>query len=433
VTFNVAPDSARRRSFAALAIPNFRRYFFGQVISTSGTWIQIVAQSWLVLKLTGSGTALGLVNALTCVPTLLFGPWGGLIADRLPKRAVLLVTQASLGGIALVLGLLVATNRIELWMIYLLSWLTGCCTAIDMPTRQVFVAEIVGSDNIANAVGLNTITMNVARIVGPSIAGIVISTLGLGPCFILNGMSYAACFVCFALIDPRQLHAPEPVARESGQLREGLAYVRRTHELLVPLLLMAVIGTLAFEMQVILPLIARFTFDGDAGTYSLMTIFMGAGAVVTGMAVASRRMRSPAALGKAAIAYGLTMCLAAAAPNLATELIALVFVGASSITFLTLGNATLQLAAEPAMRGRVMALWSVAFVGSTPIGGPIVGWIGEHAGARWGLALGGVASVIAGLLAYRELGTIERLTATAPDPEPDLVVDPAAESLAEGA
>jgi MFS family permease len=418
---SVAPER-RRRSYGALSVRNFRLYFGGQILSTAGSWAQIIGTSWLVLRLTGSGTALGLVGALQALPVLLFAPFGGMLADRFPKRKVLVAAECVSATNALVLGVLVATDRVELWMVYVLGWVLGCATAVDLPTRQTFVVEMVESRHVTSAVSMNSVVANIARVLGPAIAALVISTGGLAACFFVNSGSYVLFLVVLAFIDPKRLHTSAAPPRAPKQLREGFAYVRRTPTLFVSLLMLAVIGTLAYEMQVILPLVARFTFDGDASTYSLMVVAMGAGAIVAGMVVAAGGNRSPRALGRAAMTYGVLICVAAAAPNLAAALVALVFVGAASIVLVSYGNATLQLAAAPEMRGRVMALWTVAIVGSTPIGGPIVGWIGEHAGPRWGLALGGVASVLAGALAYSHLCAIEDQHASDPELEPDLGV-----------
>jgi MFS family permease len=427
----VAPERTARRSFGALSVPNFRLYFGGQIISMAGSWAQIVGTAWLVLELTGSGSALGLIGALQALPVLLFAPVGGMLADRFPKRTVLLVADGLAGVTALVLGLLVATDRVELWMVYVLGWTLGCSTAADLPTRQTFVGEMVESNLVTSAVSMNSVVANIARVVGPAIAALVISTGGLAACFLVNAASYGLFMIVLLFIDTKKLHNAARTPRAPKQLREGFAYVRRTPTLFVSLLMLAVIGTLAYEMQVILPLVARYTFGGDAGTYSLMVMAMGAGAIVAGVIVSTGGNRSPRALGRAAITYGALICVAAAAPNLATILVALLFVGAASIVLISFGNATLQLAAAPEMRGRVMALWTVALVGSTPIGGPTVGWIGEHAGPRWGLVVGGVASMLAGALAYRHLCAIEDEHASDPEPEPDLGVV-VAEGVPEG-
>jgi MFS family permease len=394
------------RIFSSLRIPNYRLYFIGQVISLSGTWMQRVAQSWLVLELTGSGTALGVVSALQFLPLLLLGPLGGVLADRYDKRRVLFATQAVPAVLAGILGLLVATHVVTVWMVYVLAVALGLVQVVDNPTRQTFIHEMVGADELTNAVSLNAVLVNVARVIGPSLAGALIVTLGLAPCFFINGLSYSAVLIALALMDPARLIRAGTQRRRRGQLREGFRYVRGTPELLVPLLMLAIVGTLAYEYQVVLPLLAKFTFGGDAGTYGTMSALMGIGAVAGGLATAAGGRRPATSLAWTAIVFGTIQLLTSMAPTLGVSYAVMILLGAASIRFLALGNATLQLAAEPAMRGRVMALWAVAFLGSTPIGGPIVGLIGEHLGPRIALGLGGAATLASGLLAYRALARI---------------------------
>ncbi|HEX2851408.1 MAG TPA: MFS transporter [Acidimicrobiales bacterium] len=396
------------RTFASLRVRNFRLYIFGQMVSLSGTWMQGVAQAWLVLKLTGSGTALGLVTALQFLPVLLFGPVGGVVADRMDKRRVLYATQVTAGLLATALGLLVVTDTVQLWMVFALAAGLGFVNVIDNPARQTFVLEMVGPTQLTNAVTLNSVMVNLARVVGPAAAGALIATVGLGPCFLFNGGSYIAVLIALALMRRAELHTAPVQPRRKGQLRDGFAYVRRTPALLAPLLMMAVIGTLTYEFQVTLPLVAKFTFHGDAGTYSTMTSLMGAGAVVGGLITASRREASGRMLAWSAIAFGVVVIGASVAPTLVIELAMLVVIGAASITFLALGNSTLQLAAAPEMRGRVMALWAVAFLGSTPIGGLLMGWVGQNLGPRWALLIGGIAALLAGGLAYRSLARLDQ-------------------------
>lgn len=394
---------AVRRIFSSLQIPNYRLFFAGQVVSLSGTWMQGVAQAWLVLDLTGSGTALGLVSSLQFLPVLLFGPMGGVITDRFDKRRILYATQALSAGLALVLGALVATGIVEVWMVYLLAVALGFVYVVDNPARQTFIHEMVGPEHLTNAVSLNSVVVNLARVIGPGIAGVLIVTVGLAPAFFINAASYGAVLLGLALMNPQGLHSGVRGARGRGQLMEGLRYVRGTPEVLVPLIMMAIVGTLAYEFQVVLPLLARFTFEGDASTYGTMTALMGGGAVVGGLATAAMGRQPATTLARAAVVFGGIHLAAAWAPTLEVMFVAMLFLGAASIRFLALGNATLQLAADPAMRGRVMALWAVAFLGSTPIGGPIVGWIGEHIGPRIAFGLGGAATLVSGILAYPAL------------------------------
>lgn len=405
----------RRDTFASLSNPNFRRYFGGQAISMVGTWMQAVAQSWLVLQLTGSGTALGFVVALQTLPVLLFGPYGGVVADRLDKRRLMIGLQAMMGVLALVLGLLTITHTVTLWQVYLLAFLLGMNNCFENPARQAFVLEMVGPADLRNAVSLNSVLVNAARAVGPAVAGIVIAAGGLGICFLLNALSFVAVVVSLARLDVAALSPSPPVRRSPGQLREGLGYVGRTPELLIPLLMMALVGALAYEFQVVLPVVARETFGGGAEVYGFMTAAMGAGAVVGGLYVAARGRTGVRALSTSAAVFGVLIAAAAFAPTLWLELVALAFVGAASVGFMATGNSTLQLGADPSMRGRVMALWSVAFLGSTPIGGPIAGFVAEEFGGRAALAMGAVSCLVAAGLA---LLVVRRREAAVPEPVP---------------
>ena len=395
--------AAALETFKALHNRSYRLFFLGQIVSVSGTWMQSVAQAWLVLKITNSGTSLGLVVAAQTVPVLVAGPWGGLVADRFDKRLTLLSTQASAAVLALVLGLLTLFGVVQLWMIALLALGLGAVNAVDIPTRQAFVMEMVGADDLTNAVSLNSVIMNGARVVGPSIAGVLILLIGIAPCFLVNAASYVAVIVGLALIRPTDLRRDVPAARQPGQLLQGLRYVWRTPVLRTPLLMMALIGTFAYEFQVTLPLLARFTFHSGSEVYGLMGSFMGAGAVVGGLWAAGQGRPTGRRLGIASVAFGALILLCAAMPDLAFEFAALAIMGAASIVFAATANATIQLTASPEMRGRVMALYAMAFMGSTPIGGPIVGWIGQVWSPRIALAVGGLAALAAGAAGWRSL------------------------------
>lgn len=384
-----------RRVFGSLRNRNYRNYFTGQAVSLVGTWMQSVAQSWLVVQLTGSGTMLGLVVATQTLPLLLLTPYAGVVVDRVDKRRLLLLTQTSLALLALVLGVLTVTGVVRLWMVFVLAALLGMVTSVDNPGRQAFVVEMVGKDDLANAVALNSLLVNVARAVGPAVAGVVIVLLGVGPCFLVNAVTFVAIIVALASMRASALHPAPPAPRIRGQLMEGLRHARHTPEVRIPLLMMALIGTFAYEFQVVLPLLARRTFQGDADTYGFLTSALGAGAVVGGLVVAAVRMKGLPVVVGAAAGFGAALFAAAAAPSLYVAMGALAAVGAFSVGFMSTGNTTVQLAADPSMRGRVMALWTVAFLGSTPIGGPIDGYVAEHLGAPSALALGGAAAVIA--------------------------------------
>jgi len=387
-----------KRTFASLKIRNYRLYFIGQAISLCGTWMQIIAQSWLVLKITGSGASLGFVIALQFLPILLLGPWAGVVIDRMPKRKLLYCTQTAAGFLALMLGVLVVTGLVQLWMVEVFALCLGVVNTFDNPTRQTFVQEMVSKEKLANAVSLNSTQVNLARAVGPAIAGILIATIGIGFCFLLNAFSYIAVLTALVMMRENELHATPPAPKAKGQMREGFRYVRSSPILRNTLLMMALVGTFTYEFNVILPLFARFTFHGGARTYAALNTAIGIGSIVGALISANRKKMSPRELVNAAFYFGAAMFIAALAPNIVLAMGAMVLVGLFSINFLSLSNVTLQLGSASEMRGRVMALWSVAFLGSTPIGGPIIGWIGEHMSPRWGLATGAIAALAAACL-----------------------------------
>jgi MFS family permease len=384
-----------RRTFASLEVPNYRRYFAGQVVSVSGNWMQNVAEMWLVVELTGSAVSVGLTAALQFVPILLFGAWGGLLADRVGKRRLLMVTQALLALPALTLWTLTVAGSVTVWMVYALVLVRGAINAIDNPARQAFVSELVGTDRVVNAVALNSVIVHTARIVGPATAGAVIALLGVGTCFALNALSFVAMLVALKTMDPRALHTPRPVARAAGQLRLALAHVRATPALWIPLSAMVLVGTLSFNFQVLLPITAKETWDGTAATYALMTAAMGVGSVIGALAAGFRARVTPALLVGSATLFGLAELLVAVAPSLPLQIVALVPLGAASVTFAAGVNSSMQLAADPLLRGRVMALYSVVFLGSTPFGAPLVGWLAEAAGPRAGFVVGALAALVA--------------------------------------
>ena len=396
------------RVVSSLRHRNYRLFFFGQLISVMGTWMQTVAQSFLVLDLTRSGTDLGLATAARFLPILLFGPMGGLFVDRRDKRRILYVTQALSGALAGVFALLTGTHLIQMWSVYLLAVALGFVNVFDNPARQSFIAEMVPSEDLPNAVTLNSVSMNLARVFGAAAGGVLVDTLGLALCFALNAVSFVAVLASLAAMSASLLFPAKPVRRMPGQVRAGLRYVRDTPLLLVPLLMILLVGTLAWEFNVTLPLMASNVFGGGAGAYGIMASVMGAGAVAGGLITAARSRPRARSLCLAAIGWGFAITVAAVAPTMPFELAALVFVGYGSITFNSYAKTTLQLAAEPAMRGRVMALWFLAWQGSTPIGGPLVGWIAQEAGARWSLVAGGVPTVACGLLALPVLAGIDR-------------------------
>ena len=393
-------SAALRRPFSSLAVPNYRRYFTGQVVSLSGNWMQIVAEVWLVLQLTGSGVAVGLTTASQFAPILLFGAYGGLLADRFNKRRLLMVTQTAMAAPAVALFALAVTGLVEVWMVVALAFVRGVVNAVDNPARQSFVIEMVGCERVVNAVSLNSVIVHSARMAGPALAGVLIATAGVEPCFLLNAVSFAAMIFALARMAPAELSTPPRAPRETGALRASARYVARTPALAVPLAMMALVGTLSFNFQVLLPLLARFTFDGGPQSYALLVTSMGVGSVTGALVTGARSSVTPQLLVGSSAAFGAFTLLAAAAPTLPLAAVALALVGAASVTFAAGVNSTLQLAVEPQMRGRVLALYSVVFLGSTPIGAPLVGALSELAGPRAGLMLAAVAALAAALGAH---------------------------------
>ncbi|MFP3913972.1 MAG: MFS transporter [Actinomycetota bacterium] len=390
-----------RRAFSALAVRNFRLYFAGQVVSVSGTWMQRVAQSWLVLELTGSGAAVGGVTAFQFLPILILAPVGGLVADRIDKRKVLYASQSLAGLIALTLGLLVLTERVELWMVYLLALALGTVGSFDNPARNSFVMEMVGRARLTNAVGLNSVLINTARIIGPAVGGALIVTVGIGACFLINAFSYLAFIGALAAMRGHEIEQAERAERGRGQLRDAWRYVRSEPVLAVPLVMMGVVGLFLYEFEVSLPLLARFTFHGDADTFGTMFAAMGVGAIGGALYTATRGERPARELIRICYVLGAAVALAAVVPYLWMEMVVLVGVGAAATSFLTLGNSVLQLHSRPEMRGRVVALRAVAVLGARPLGAPVVGWVGEHLGPRFGLGLGAAAALVVALWAHR--------------------------------
>ena len=384
-----------RRSFDSLSVPNYRRYFAGQLVSLSGNWMQTVAAIWLVLSLTGSGVAVGLTTALQFLPMLLFGAWGGLLADRFPKRRLLMVTQALMALPAIGLFAVTEAGIAAPWMVYLAVFAMGAVNAVDNPTRQSFTIEMVGDDRVVNAVSLNSVIVQSARIVGPAFAGLLIAGLGVGPCFAVNALSFGAMIFALWGMDPAKLRAGPRATRERGAIRAGLRYVRATPELAVPLALMALVGTFGFNFQVILPLLARFSFDGGASVYAALVSAMAVGSVAGALVTGARGRTGPRLIAGAALAFGTFALLAAVAPAMAVEIGALIVLGAAAVTFAATINSSLQLAVAPHMRGRVMALYSVVFLGSTPIGGPLAGWLSEAYSPRVALLLAASAGLSA--------------------------------------
>jgi len=356
--------------------------------------MQVVAEMWLIVHLTGSGLGVGIAAGLQALPILLLGAMGGVFADRRDKRRLLMITQPLMTIPAFTLFALTASGAVTAWMVYALILVRGTVLAFDNPARQAFVSEMVGPDLVVNAVSLNSVIVQTARIVGPALAGVTIAATGVGFCFFVNTMSFVAMFIALRRMDPAQLEGVRHAERAKGQIRAALREVRTRPELGIPLAMMVVIGTLCFNFPVILPLLAKFTWHGTAGTYALLTSAMGIGAVGGALISGARGRTGPVLLTASAVLFGVTQLLAAVAPGLSWQVAALVPLGVASVTFSAGVNATLQLSAGPALRGRVMALYSVVFIGSTPIGSPLVGWLSGVAGPRSGLVLGGIAALV---------------------------------------
>ncbi|MGD0220503.1 MAG: MFS transporter [Acidimicrobiales bacterium] len=385
----------RRKTFSALKVPNYRLYFAGQSVSLIGTWMQITAQAWLVLSLTHSSTDLGFVVALQTIPVLVLAPYGGVIADRVDKRRLMVVLQTFMGLQALTLGLLTLSGVVCFWEICALAVVLGLNNTFEMPSRQAFIREMVGRDELRNAVTLNSVMNNAARAVGPAVAGILIATVGDGACFVINAASFGAVVTSLVIMDRAALRPSVPEPRARGQLRQGLAYAARTTEIAVPLVMMTLVGMLAYEFSVSLPFFATRTFHGGSEVYGFMTAAMGIGAVVGGLFTAARGRTGLRPMILACLGFGLAILLTALSPDLVLAYVGLSFVGWASVSFVSVGNSTIQLSTERSMRGRMLALWQLAFQGTTPIGGPLIGWVIAESEPRIGLLVGAATCLLA--------------------------------------
>ncbi|HEY8640350.1 MAG TPA: MFS transporter [Solirubrobacterales bacterium] len=419
--------AALRRSFDSLQVPNYRRYFVGQIVSLSGNWMQTVAEIWLVLSLTNSGVAVGLTTALQFLPILLFGAWGGLLADRFAKRRLLIVTQALMVLPALALFALSSAGVVTVAMVYALVFARGSVNAVDNPTRQSFVIEIVGTGRVVNAVSLNSVLVHSARIIGPALAGVLIATVGVEPCFAINAATFGAMIFALWRMEPGSLRPAPQVPRERGAVRSALRHVAATPRLAVPLALMAIVGALGYNFQTILPLLARFSFGGGATVYAALVSAMAVGSVAGALVTGARGRTSASVIAGAALAFGVLSLLAAGAPTLALELPVLALLGAATVTFAASVNSYLQLEVRPDMRGRVMALYSIVFLGSTPIGGPIAGWLSEAFDPRVALVLAGVSGLSAAWAARTALARVEREHPSRLQSDLDLAEEPLTE------
>ncbi|MCZ4101500.1 MFS transporter [Streptomyces sp. H39-C1] len=390
------PDTTTKRGmFSSLKVRNYRLFATGAVVSNTGTWMSRIAQDWLVLSITGSSFAVGITTALQFLPMLLFGLFGGVIADRYPKRQILLCTQAALGGLGLLLAALTLSGHVQVWHVYVIAFALGMVTVVDNPARQTFVVEMVGPGEIRNAVSLNSANFQAARLIGPAVAGVLITAVGSGWAFLLNGLSFLAPLAGLLMMRTAELHKVERVPRGKGQLREGLHYVAGRPELIWPIVLVGFIGTFGFNFPIILTGFVNHVYHSGASTYGLLNTIIALGSLGGALLAARRGRTRLRLLVAAAFAFGALEVVAAVAPSFWMFALLLLPIGVFGMTFNTSANASVQLASDPAMRGRVMSLYMMVFVGGTPIGGPVVGWVTDTYGARVGFLSGGLVAALA--------------------------------------
>ncbi len=397
-------------TFASLSIRNYRLYFIGQGFSHIGNWMQTVGLGWLVLVLTGSGVQLGGVLAFRFLPMFLGPLFSGFVVDKFDKRKILYVTQSLFAFFALLLSVLVFANVAQIWMLYPIALCFGIIDAFDSPTRQTFVHEMVGPENLRNAVGLNSTEANMARTLGPMFAGALIATAGIAFCFLANAFSFFGLIIALYIMRPSEIHGERKTHGQSG-IFAGLRYAWTVPVVRNVLLAMAVVGTFSYEFQTTLPLLARGTFAGNAADYAALLSAMGAGSVAGGLFAAGRKEVAAHEFVLSALFFGVSICAVALMPTLSLSIVAMIFVGFFSINLTSLGNTMVQLNSDSHMRGRVMSLWSMALFGSTLIGAPIVGWIGQHIDPRGGLLLGGIAAILASFWAASKMLSMDKLLA----------------------
>ncbi|TQJ74795.1 MFS transporter [Streptomyces sp. SLBN-31] len=401
-----APTPSRKSSmFSSLRVRNYRLFFLGQVVSNIGTWMQRIAQDWLVLSLTGSATAVGVTTGLQFLPMLLFGLYGGVLVDRLPKRRTLLFTQSAMGLSGIALAVLTLSGHVQVWHVYLAAFFVGLATVVDNPARQSFVTEMVGRDQLQNAVSLNSANFQSARLIGPAVAGVMITGVGTGWAFLFNGLSFIATLTGLVMMRSRELHAVERAPRGKGQLREGLHYVAGRPELIWTIVLIGFVSTFGFNFPVYLSAFADDVFHAGAGSYSLFNTLMAVGSLAGALLAARRGTARMRVLVVAAAAFGTLEIVAALAPSLWLFALFMVPIGMFGMTVNVTANTSVQMSTDPAMRGRVMSLYMMVFMGGSPVGAPIAGWVTDTYGVRAGLAAGGAiaagAAVVIGLVLAR--------------------------------
>jgi MFS family permease len=388
---------ATNETFQSLHVRNFRLFFSGQLISQIGNWLTLLAQTLLVLKLTDSGIALGALAVAQFGPVLVMGPWAGLVADRSDKRKLLLIVQTIAMFQSFGLAALAFSGNPQVWQIYAIALIGGCTIAFDNPARRAFVVEMVPQEDMHNAVSLNSALMTSSRVIGPVVAGILVYTVGFGWCFLTDAFSYIAVIVGLWMIRTEELRPSIPAVRAKRQVREGLTYIHSRPELLVPLVMMGVVGTLSYNFQTVFPLFAQRDLHGSGITFTILFAVVSVGALIGALRTARRKTISVRTVALASLAYGVAMTLMTFAPNVWFAFPLGVLLGIASIEFLTASTSIVQIQSDPEMRGRVLAIQALLFIGSTPVGGPIVGWISQEWGARYAIALGAVAALGAGV------------------------------------
>lgn len=383
-------------TFASLRYVNYRLWFAGALVANIGTWMQRVAQDWLVLTVLtdDSGVAVGITTALQFAPILVLSAWAGLLADRLDRRKLLIATQVAQGVLAAGLGVLVLSGAAELWHVYVFAGLLGCVSAIDAPVRQTFVADMVPPERLSNAVGLNSASFNAARLIGPGLAGLLIAAVGTGWVFVINAVTFAATILSLTAMRRGELHPQERTRGGKGQIREGIRYVRGRSDIVVVMVVVGVVSTFGLNFQLTSAVMARTEFGRGPQEYGILGSVLAIGSL-TGALLAARRERPRVRLViGAAFGFGIASGVMALMPTYELYLLACIPVGFASLTMMTAANSTLQMSTDPAMRGRVMSLYMVVFLGATPVGSPIIGWVAETLGARWAIGIGSVSALL---------------------------------------
>lgn len=389
------------RTFQSLSLHNFRLWFFASIVASTGVWMQRVAQDWLVLTVLSahSGTQIGIVTALQFLPILLLSPWAGVLADRLDRRRLLQATQSANVLLGLVLGALVLTDTALLWHVHVLALIGGVASAIDSPARQAFVSELVPAESLPNAVGLNSTAFNTARLIGPAVSGLLIEAVGIGWVFVVDAALFLAPVTALALMRAGELVPRSVVPRQKGQIREGVAYVRARPDIVLVLCVVAVVSALGMNFQMTSALMATEVYGKQAGSYGILGSFMAVGALAGSLLAARRRLPRLRLIVSGAAVYGVLEILMGLAPSYWSFALLAIPTGLAMLTMVTSANATVQITTDEDVRGRVMALYTMIFLGSTPIGSPLVGWVGEVFGARWSILVGGIGSLAVALLA----------------------------------